>query len=398
MAPKAATHPSGPLRFVAAFLVVLLYFIPFYQKYVSGTPVPWPDLRISHQPPGAPAAGETPYFAQDFVNQARPGVICHVSGIAVAGGDRLICTWYAGSREAAPDVAIYAAFFQEKTGTWTEPRVLLDRHQSSMELQRWVRKLGNAVVMNDQRGELWLFYATMLGGWSTATLNYKVSRDEGRTWSASQKLILSPFFNLTNNIKNKGVRLSQGTFLLPVYHELLHKFSQILLARPAGDTLRFELRRMTQAGKAIQPALIPTSEESLLAFFRNAAGGGKSHILRAESRDAGQDWSGLSATTLPNPDAGFDMIRLTDGAILGAVNNSFHDRSNLTLVLSRDEGKTWQNLRVLENTPGKTYAYPSLARAGRYYHLTYSYEKNRIKHVMFNEAWLREQEQGPHDH
>jgi predicted neuraminidase len=259
-----------------------------------------------------------------------------------------------------------------------------------------VRKLGNAVVMNDQRGGLWLFYATMLGGWSTATLNYKVSRDEGRTWSDSQKLILSPFFNLTNNVKNKGVRLSQDAFLLPVYHELLHKFSQVLLVRPAGDSLRFELRRMTHTGKAIQPTLIPQGGESLAAFFRNAAGGGKSHILRATSRDVGQDWSGLRATTLPNPDSGFDMIRLSDGAILGAINNSFQDRDNLTLVLSRDEGKTWQNLRVLENAPGKAYAYPSLTRAGQYYHLTYSYEKHRIKHVMFNEAWLREQE--AHDH
>jgi predicted neuraminidase len=396
MAGKAAAHPSRPWRVVVVCLVLLIYFIPFYQKLVSGSPTPWPDLKISYQPSVAPAAGETPYFAQDFVNQARPGVICHVSGIAVAGKDRLICTWYAGSREAAPDVAIYAAFFQESTGKWTEPKVLLDRRQSSAELKRWVRKLGNAVVMNDQRGGLWLFYATMLGGWSTATLNYKVSRDEGRTWSASRQLILSPFFNFTNNVKNKGVKLSQGAFLLPVYHELLHKFSQVLLVRPAGAAPGFELRRMTYAGKAIQPALIPTSEESLMAFFRNAASGKKRHILKAESRDVGQDWSGMSATPLPNPDSGFDMIRLADGAILGAINNSFQDRSNLTLILSRDGGKTWQNLSVLENTPGKTYAYPSLTRAGEYYHLTYSYEKNRIKHVMFNEAWLKEQ--GTHDH
>ncbi len=396
MTGKAAAHPSWPWKLVAVCLVLLLYFIPFYHRFLSDSPAPWSDLKISSQPPVAPTAGEAPYFAEDFVNQARPAVICHVSGIALAGPDKLICTWYAGSREAAPDVAIYAAFFQEKTRTWTEPRVMLDRRQSSAELKRWVRKLGNAVVMNDQQGGLWLFYATMLGGWSTATLNYKVSYDEGRSFSPSRQLILSPFFNLTNNVKNKGVGLRQEAFLLPLYHELLHKFSQILLVRPNEATPRFELRRMTYAGKAIQPAIIPASDENLLAFFRNAAGGGKSHILRAESQNVGQNWSGLSATPLPNPDAGFDMIRTTGGAILAAINNSFQDRDNLTLVISRDEGKTWQTLRVLENTPGKAYAYPSLARAGEYYHVTYSYEKNRIKHVMFNEAWLREQETHGH--
>jgi predicted neuraminidase len=396
MAGKAAEHPSRPWRFVAACLVLLLYFMPFYQKFLSGSQASWPDLKISYQSPVVPATGEAPYFAEDFINQGRPGEICHVSGITVAGPDKLICTWYAGSREAAPDVAIYAAFFQESTRTWTEPRVLLDRRQSSAELKRWVRKLGNAVVMNDQRGGLWLFYATLLGGWSTATLHYKVSYDEGRSFSPSRQLILSPFFNLTNNVKNKGVGLSEGAFLLPLYHELLNKFSQILLVRPADTAPRFELRRITHAGKAIQPALIPTSEKNLLAFFRNAAGGGKSHILRAQSQNVGQDWSGLSATPLPNPDSGFDMIRTTDGAILAAINNSFQDRDNLTLVTSRDEGKTWQTLRVLENTPGKAYAYPSLARAGEFYHVTYSYEKNRLKHVMFNEAWLRERETHGH--
>jgi predicted neuraminidase len=392
MAGKAVTRRPWSWRLLAAVLVLLLYFIPYYQRYLSDPQANWPNLKIAYRFPVEQSAGGVPYFAEDFVNQAQPGIICHVSGLAVAGNDRLICTWYAGSREGAPDVAIYSAFLEEKTGTWTKPQVLLDRRQSSAELKRWVRKLGNAVVMNDQQGGLWLFYATMLGGWSTATLNYKVSRDGGRTWGNSRKLILSPFFNLTNNVKNKGVCLSQGAFLLPVYHELFKKFSQVILVRPEKANPPFELRRITYAGKAIQPALIPRGEKDLAAFFRNAAGGGQSHILRAGSRNAGQDWSGLTATPLPNPDAGFDMIRTASGVILGAINNSFHDRSNLTLVLSRDEGKSWQHLRVLENTPGRTFAYPSLAQTRRYYHLTYSYEKHRIKHVMFNEAWLREQE------
>jgi len=236
----------------------------------------------------------------------------------------------------------------------------------------------------------------MLGGWSTASLNYKVSRDGGQTWSASRQLILSPFFNLTNNVKNKGVNLSREAFLLPVYHELLRKFSQVLLLRPEGVILDYELRRVTASGAAIQPALIPLSDKSLKAFFRNAGAGEKRRILTAGSPDVGRHWSEPTATTLPNPDSGFDMIRLSDGAILGAINNNFQGRRDLTLVLSRDEGKTWESLRVLEHTPGKEYAYPSFARTRQYIHLTYSYEKNRIKHVMFNEAWLREQ--GTHGH
>ncbi len=396
MAVKRAARIPWPWRLLAAVLVMLLYFLPYYQKYLAHPQAPWSALNILNTFPAAPAGREKPFFSEDFVNQARPGIICHVSTITPAGQGRLLCTWYAGSREAAPDVAIYGAFLEEGTATWTEPRVLLDRRQSSLELKRWVRKIGNAVVMNDRQGGLWLFYASMLGGWSTATLNYKVSRDGGQTWTPSRKLLLSPFFNLTNSVKNKGIGLSQGALLLPVYHELLRKFSQVLLWRPDDVSHPYELRRMTLAGAAIQPALIPQGERDLTVFFRNAGASAERRILEAQSSDVGQHWSGLAATPLPNPDAGFDMITTADGAILGAINNNFRDRSDLTLVLSRDGGKTWETLRVLEHAPGKTYAYPSLTRTRRYYHLTYSYEKNRIKHVMFNDAWLREQ--GPHDH
>jgi predicted neuraminidase len=273
---------------------------------------------------------------------------------------------------------------------------LLDPGQSSAELRRWVRKVGNAVVISDQQGGLWLFYASMLGGWSTTSLNYKVSRDEGRTWSASRKLILSPFFNLTNNVKNKGVNLSQGAYLLPVYHEFLHKFSQALLFRPGMANPLCEMRRITESGRAIQPALVPRDGEHLAAFFRNAAGQEKKYILQAASADVGRTWSDLSNTSLPHPDAGFDMIRLSDGAILGAVNHAFQDRSDLTLVLSPDEGQTWNILYVLENKPGKEYAYPSFTRRHNTYHLTYTYERQRIKHVVFNEAWIEERKKHAH--
>jgi predicted neuraminidase len=378
------------VKLLSVFLVVLLYFIPFYQTYFSDPQDNWYDLEIITYPHKKASTNETPYFAENFVNQEKPGVVCHVSSIAVAEKNKLICSWYAGSKEGAQDVGIFSAFFQEDTGKWTAPQILMDPRKSSQELRCWVRKVGNAVVINDRRGGLWLFYSSMLGGWSTTSLNYIKSKDGGKTWSTSQKLILSPFFNLTNNVKNKGLSLSQGAYLLPVYHEFLHKFSQVVLFRPEKASLYYEIRRMTHAGKAMQPAIIPRGANNLAAFFRNAAGQGKDFILRAESSNVGQTWSDLTATSLPNPNSGFDMVRLTDGAILGVINRAFQDRSNLTLVISRDGGLTWKTLKVLEDNPEKEYSYPSLTGSRQYYHLTYSYERKRIKHVIFNEAWLKE--------
>lgn len=387
---------SRLVKWLTAFAVILLYFIPFYQKYFSGTQDNWHNFRVTDFNGEKAQADETPFFRENFVNQAKPGVRCHVSSIAVAGENRLICTWYAGSEEGAQDVAIYQAFYEEDTGTWSEPQVLLDRQKSSAELRRWVRKVGNAVVLNDNYDRLWLFYASMLGGWSTASLNYKMSQDGGKTWSASQKLILSPFFNLTNNVKNNGVSLSRGAYLLPVYQEFLRKFSQVVLFRSGQGDLSYEIRKMTHAGKALQPVLIPKDEKNLVAFFRNTAGGGKSFILRAESSDVGRTWSGVTDTSLPNPNSGFDMVRLPDGAILGVINNAFQKRSDLTLVISRDGGQHWKTMKVLEKAPGKEYSYPFLLRSRGHYHLTYTFERARIKHVVFNKAWLRENK--PYDY
>jgi predicted neuraminidase len=384
------------VKCLAAVGVMLLYGLPLYQTYFSPREAGWANLEIREDLPTPATSDDKPYFASQFVNQAQPGVACHVSSIAVAGENRLICTWYAGSQEGARDVAIFSALYDEHRVTWTDPQKVLDPQQSSAELRRWVRKVGNAVVVNDRRGGLWLFYASMLGGWSTTSLNYKVSRDEGKTWSASRKLLVSPFFNLTNNVKNKGVNLSRGAYLLPVYHEFLNKFSQVVLFRMNEANPHFEIRRMTYSREAIQPALVSQDGRTLAAFFRNSAGQGNRFILQAKSGDVGRNWSEVRATSLPHPNSGFDMIRLSDGAILGVVNYAFQERSDLSLVISRDEGKTWEKVEILENTPGREYSYPSLARTRQYYHLTYTYERKRIKHVVFNEAWLKGVR--PHDH
>jgi len=384
---------SRPVKWFVALAVILLYFLPFYQKYFSDRQADWNDLEVTALT-GEKTQGSAPsYFKENFVNQARPGMKCHVSSLAAVGEARLICTWYAGSREGASDVAIYKAFYDENTGAWTKPEVLLDRQQCLAELRRWVGKLGNAVVINDHEGGLWLFYATLLGGWSTASLNYKGSRDGGQTWSDSRKLILSPFFNLAANVKNNGLPLSPGAYLLPVYQEFLRKFGQVVLWRPHDEGLSYQIRRMVGTGRTLQPVLIPQNKRRLLAFFRNAAGNGENYILRAESQDAGQTWSALTRTTLPNPNSGFAMIRLPSGGILGAINHAFQDRSDLTLVVSRDGGQNWQILKVLENSPGKEYSYPFLLRSRGKYHLTYTYERDRIKHVVFNDAWLRQNSQ-----
>lgn len=384
-------------RYLIMVMIFLLYFIPFYQNNFSFSEnfpldkkTVFNDLRLL-------PLDESPYYAEDFVNNEETGTMCHVSSITPADDNKMACTWYAGSREGAEDVAIYFSVFNEEKGFWTKPVILTDRNKSSSELNRYVKKVGNPLIFTDKNGRLWLFYVSIVaGGWSVSSLNYKISSDGGLTWSKSNRMILSPFLNLTNNVKNKGIAFDDGSFVIPVYQEFIKKFSQLVRVYPK-DGVHYEILKMTGENNAIQPSLLYDGQKKLIAFFRNKSSAEKKYILTAYSNDLGQSWSKSTDTSLPNPDSGFDMINMSDGSYLGVINNSFRERDNLILVISHDKGTTWKTLKVLENTPGKKYAYPSINRSRRgFYHITYSYELKRIKHIVFNEAWIKKNENSIH--
>ena len=375
------------LRFVLIILTIFLYAVSWYQKLPNKND--WDISTITEQNTGC-LTHKTPFYSETFVNIETPGYISHVSSISPAD-NKMACAWYAGSREGAGDVAIYFSLFNEETLTWGQPVKLVDRLQSSNELKRDVKKIGNPVLFSDSAGRLWLFYSSVtVGGWSGCSLNYKISTDGGSTWTNSSKMILSPFFNLTENVKNKGILFEDGSFVIPVYHEFINKFSQLVRLKPGKGHTNYEIWKITTNENAIQPSILPDEGGAMTAFFRNMGNKKENYILKTFSKDAGKTWSELIDTSLPNPNSGFDIIRLADGGYLAVINYSFHDRSNLTMLISEDKGKTWRKIKVLENTPGKEYSYPSINRSNSgLYHLTYTYERRRIKHIVFNEPWIR---------
>jgi len=47
------------------------------------------------------------------------------------------------------------------------------------------------------------------------------SSDGGLFWTPSRRLTLSPFFNVSELVRNRPVRLANGGWLVPVYHCVL---------------------------------------------------------------------------------------------------------------------------------------------------------------------------------
>jgi predicted neuraminidase len=111
-------------------------------------------------------------------------------------------------------------------------------------------------------------------------------------------------------------------------------------------------------------------------------------LFETWSADRGQTWTPLTLTTLPNPSAGTDALTLKDGRHLLVYNHTPKGRTPLNVAVTRD-GKTWEAVHVLESEPGE-YSYPAVIQtADGLVHITYTWRRLRIKHVVLDPAKLK---------
>jgi predicted neuraminidase len=313
----------------------------------------------------------------------------HVASVCELPDGRLAAAWYAGSREGAPDVAICFATQEPGQAGWTTPRAILTPEQASTDLRRTIRKVGNAVLFSDPAvPKLWLLYVTItVGGWSGSSLNLITSTNEGLTWSPSTRLTLSPFFNISELVRNRPVELPDDAWLVPIYHEFLAKCPELLWLRDTADGVAATKSRISGGRSGFQPALTTLSKNTALAFMRDCSP--RRRITLAHTDDAGCSWGPPEALDLPNPDSGLSALSLADGRVLLAFNDSDKGRGNLRLAVSGDQGRTWKRLATLEDEAGAEFSYPYLlqGRDGKI-HVVYTWKRKAIKHAAFNAAWL----------
>ena len=331
-----------------------------------------------------------PAFRRGWIAPAGHTPAAHGSAICVLPGGDMLAVWYGGTREGAADVAVFASRLPAGTDDWLPPERVVDRAMAAEELERMVKKVGNAVVFPDHHGVVWMVYVTVtVGGWSGSALNVKTSHDGGRTWGRSRRLTVNPFLNVSSLVRNKPILTTDGRIGLPVYHELAVKYPQMLwlTAGPDASVSEYRVRNLSTETDLIQPTLVPLEGDRVLMLLRDQSE--RRQVRAAYSNDNGWTWSGAVDCGLPNPDAAIDALRLRDGRILLVYNDTVRGRDSLRLAVSADEGRSWSPGPVIEAAVGKEYSYPCLAedRDGRI-HLTYTWERARIRHVEFNVAWL----------
>ena len=300
----------------------------------------------------APAAGQPArildvVIASEFVFEKAPFASAHASTI-VETDESLITAWFGGTREGAADVGIWLARREKHRvrSQWTPP----------VEVATGIQPYGtrhpcwNPVLFELRRGQLLLFYKVGPNPrmwWGMV----RTSRDGGQKWSDARRLpngILGP-------IKNKPVRLSDGTLVAPSSTESPEQPSQwrVHFERSTDDAVTWTsvspaVSADASAIDAIQPSILIHPGGKLQAVGRTRSG----RIFQTWSSDAGRSWTPLSLTSLPNPNSGVDAVTLRDGRHLVVYNHTPEGRSPLNVAVSRD-GLTWDAALVLEHEPGE---------------------------------------------
>jgi predicted neuraminidase len=327
----------------------------------------------------------------------------HASTIVELNDGDLMAAWFAGTREGAPDVAIYGA--RRRHDAWSAPFELA----RAAGVACW-----NPVLFHTHDGRLWLYYkyGTHPSTWKGAR---KWSSDEGRTWSAAEDLpegILGP-------IKDKPLVLANGTIVSGSSVEsgkwtawierstdngrTWTKFGPITVPESldlpdaaaqaaedaansgpsepptTGSAVRTKLYRPAKTTVGIiQPAVVRLGDRHLRFYARSRTRAAR--IAVADSMDDGITWTQARFLDLPNPNSGIDAVRLKDGRIVLVFNDSYDTRTPLNLAVSRD-GDHFSIFKTLEDGPGQ-YSYPAIVQAANGDLLiTYSWQRQTIKFV-----------------
>jgi predicted neuraminidase len=333
-----------------------------------------------------------PIYQPSFASNAVTSEV-HSAGIVELTNGDIRAVWYGGTEEGHSDVAIYTNVWNSSRRQWGQEEIVFTLETTRSNSRRYARKLGNPVIARGSDSNLWLFYVSAVGGWATSSINLSISKDEGKTWEQAKRLITSPAFNFSTLVKGNPIRFKDGTIGLPVYHEFLAKFGELLRLDRDGNVV--DKTRLAWGRDSLQPVIMPYSDQEALSMLRYA-GDSPNRILAQYSSSSGLSWPEPFKTDLPNPNAAIAGISINGGKrMLLIFNDHPEERDKLSLAISENQGESWTTIHVFEEwqkeREGKKqgYSYPSLIQTtSGDFHLVYSWNVQKIKHIHFNQAWL----------
>jgi len=345
-----------------------------FLKCIIGAIVMTACVHVNGQSKGNPMPSVN-VLEEAFIYENAPFLECHASTLVDMGDGKIMAAWFGGTHERHPDVSIYTSLKTENG--WTRPKMVANGIvNDTLRYPTW-----NPVLFKNNEETLFLYYKI---GSSPSTWwgAYKVSADDGKTWSKEIELpdgILGP-------IKNKPIQLKNGRIISPSSTESQDGDAwdaHMELSDDDGKTWIKVPVDVASDFKSIQPTLIQPDKNTIKALFRSD----QDVILESTSTDNGDTWSALEKTEIRNPNSGIDAVTLKNGMHLLVYNptpsgeNWSSGRQKLNLAISKD-GENWQDLYTLEDHDTGEFSYPAIIQdAEGFIHISYTYQRKKIKYL-----------------
>ena len=193
---------------------------------------------------------------------------------------------------------------------------------------------------------------------------YRRSRDEGASWGDPLYLGLDAVFN------DKLLLLKSGRLIAPVEQEQSvqggdHRgyVSYVHYSDDSGYSWRRSRNGVNMLPvEAQEPQVVELKDGRLMMLFRTYSG----YVGRAYSRDGGESWGrgqAIPELSLPPNSSALNVKRIPgtgDLLLLRCSAGSGGLRTPFVSSISRDEGRSWTQQRVIAGDPEDDYGYPSL--------------------------------------
>ncbi|CAG5018566.1 hypothetical protein DYBT9275_06027 [Dyadobacter sp. CECT 9275] len=272
---------------------------------------------------------------------------------------------YTGKSTSDHAPAYLAGRFSKDGGkTWTQEDQLIVEREGDMNVM-------SVSLLRLQNGKIALFYLKKNSETDCIPL-MRISSDEAKTWSAPTSCITDRkgYFVLNNN---RVIQLKSGRLLMAVaMHRSLDGKWQ---AKATLFSYFSDDNGVTwKSGEAVpntsdiitqEPGVVELKDGRIMMFIRTDSG----FQQLSYSKDQGQTWSHIEPSTIHSPVSPASMTRIpSTGDLLLVWNNNkvkeaaWHGgvRTPLTIAISRDEGKTWENLKNIETDPKGWYCYTAI--------------------------------------
>lgn len=244
--------------------------------------------------------------------------------------------------------------------SWSEPRVLVSGDEARENVM-------SVSFLRSTTGDILLFYLRK-DSRTLCRAYVRRSGDDGRTWSDA--VCCTPDDNYFCIVNNCAVQLSDGRLLLPysVCSEIWTAQERILVGTAVSDddgaTWQHSNTIYTPKRGAMEPRVVERRDGELHMLVRTDQG----TLWQTGSCDRGVTWTEPSDSGIESPQAPFVFTRIPSTGDLLLVRNpkanlaqGTHQgyRTPLAAGISRDDGRTWVNEKLLESDTSLTYCYLS---------------------------------------